>query len=104
MPYFDPVTAESEDAHYLKVAADLVQRFAPVPDPVPGDYAAKAARAERLLLNYLTSTSGGLLTSASISAGSLSFADIKVVKGIVRTTMVPYYTAGQFSTAPIERA
>ena len=94
MPYFDPATAESEEQHYLKVAADLVQRYAPVPDPEPADYAAKAARAERILLGYLQNTSGGQFSSLSGKAGSLSFRELKAIREVVSGAMGDYYTGG----------
>jgi hypothetical protein len=100
LPYFDPANAESEQQHYLKVAADEVARLAPAPDPAEvdaatiADYEARAARAERLLLNYLTQTSGGVVSGKSLSGvGSRSFASEarRTVRGIVRGAMGGFY-------------
>lgn len=93
MPYFNPTSAESEEQHYLKVASDLVQRWAPAPDPEPADYAAKAARAERLVMNYLQQTGGGVLSGKSLSGMSRSFAGDarRAMRSIVREQMGDYY-------------
>ncbi len=98
MPYYDPQTAESEEQHYLKLAADEVQRLAPAPNPVTADYTARAARAERLLLTYLSNTQGGSLSSVSGRAGSLSFVQMDVVQRIVRAEMGQYYTSDSQTT------
>ncbi len=90
MPYYDPQTAESEEQHYLKLAADEVQRLAPAPNPVTADYTARAARAERLLLNYLINTQGGSLSSVSGRAGSLAFVQFEVLQRRVRAALGPY--------------
>lgn len=103
MAYYNPATAESEEDFYLGVASEMVQRFAPVPDPLPVDYAQKAERAERLLFNYLSSTQGASLTSVSAEAGSLSFTDVDTTKAIIRQSMGKYYTAGLLRTRYIER-
>lgn len=103
-PYYDPVTAESVEDFYLGVAADMVQRLAPVPDPVPSDYEVKAARAERLLFDYLAGTQGASLTSVSGDPGSLSFTDIDKVKAIVRSSMGSYYVADRLRIRRVERA
>jgi hypothetical protein len=100
-PYYDPATAESEQAHYLAVAADLVQRLAPAPDPLPDPdtYSPRAARAERLLLNYLTQTKGGTLSAKGGipgAAGSKTFASEPAVRAIVKGVMGDYYTGGGF--------
>lgn len=94
MGYYFPAAGESVEDFYLGVAAAMVQRFAPVPDPEPADYAERAERAERLLYDYLSSTQGGALTSVSASAGSLGFAQMAAVKALVRDTMGSYYTSG----------
>lgn len=102
MPYYDPATAETEEQHYLKVAADLVQRLAPAPTTVTADYTAKAARAERLLLGYLKATSGGVLSGKSLSGvTSKSFADAAGVRRIVAQSMGGYYTGGASSTVTV---
>ena len=95
MAYFDLDTLNDSDAtleDYAATAADLVQRWAPVPDPEPADYPARAARAERLVLNYLMQTAGGVLTGKSISGvTSKSFASDAGVRSIVARTMGSYY-------------
>lgn len=103
MAYYNPATAESEEAHYLAVAADLVQLYAPTPDPppTPDTYSPKAARAERLLLNWLTQTSGGVVSGESLSGvGSTSYSGEakKVARQIVRDTMGDYYRGGAYTT------
>lgn len=98
MPYYDPATAESAEDYYLGVAADLVQRFAPVPDPEPADYAEKAERAERGIFDWLSSTQGGSLTSVSGAPGSLSFAQLSTVRSIVKDALGIYYIGG----APVD--
>ncbi len=92
MPYFNPATAESEEALYLGVAADVVQQLAPAPDPVPADYPARAARAERLLLGWLRATRGGVLTSKSVSGvASKAYAKNPEVRALVASAMGPHY-------------
>ncbi len=104
MPYFDPQAAESEEQHYLKLAADFLQRLAPAPDPVTTDYTERAARAERLLLNYLVNTQGGSLSSVSARAGSLAFVQFNLLQRSVRAALGPFYATGRFRTVEIERA
>ncbi len=89
MPYFDPVAAESEEQHYLEVAAAAVQELAPAPDPLPAPdtYSTRAARAERLLLGWLRTTKGGIPGAT----GSKTFSSLPVVQNLVRSAMGPYY-------------
>lgn len=98
MPYYDPATAESEEQHYLNVAADIVADLAPPPDSETTEYQDKAARAERLLLNYLSSTSGASLTSVGGRSGSLSFTQMEAVRNIVASSMSAYYTGGSVAS------
>ncbi len=98
-PYFDPDNYTDADAtaeDYLAVASDIVQRLAPAPAelPLPEDYASRAARAERLIYNWLVSTRGGTLTGKGGipgATGSKSFAAHETIKSIVSTTMGRYY-------------
>lgn len=108
MPYFNPAQPGSDVDFYLGVAADVVQRLAPTPrvtppDTVPLEYMDRAARAERLLYNWLTQTKGGTLTGKSLSGvSSKAFANQDAVKNIVRTAMAHYYTGGGVAV-PIHR-
>lgn len=80
---------------YLEVAAGIVQDLAPAPEPEPPDYAPKAARAERLLFRFLTTTDAGVLRSKNIGGEvSKSFNDDKQVRQIVADTMGSYFTSG----------
>lgn len=101
MPYYDPATAESEEEHYLNVAADIVAELAPPPEPETLEYQDKAARAERLLLNWLTATKGGTLTAKGgipSATGSKTFSEMKVVRSIVRGSMGEFYTGGSVAS------
>lgn len=175
-PFYNPATAESEEQHYLKVASDLIRRWAAPPDysplgeditatsttiPVldlaefpdsgsvqlederitytarsategagnltgaargqsgttaathsagaivyslPSGYAAKAARAERLVMNYLTQTSGAVVSGKALSGvGSKSFSStaMKDMRRIVAEAMGDYYTAGNSYTLTV---
>lgn len=73
-------------------AARLVQRYAPVPDPEPADYAEMAAHAELEVGRYLFNSMGGSVSSLSSEAGSLSLTNLSAVMGIVAGTMGDYYT------------
>ena len=79
----------------LLVAAELVQRWAPVPSPEPTDYEDKAAAAERLLFRYLRDTSGYVSSKSLEGAGSKSYTlGIEKLKAIVRQQMGDYFTGG----------
>ncbi len=96
MPYFDPATAESEERHHLGVAADIVQELAPAPSPLPSPdtYTPRAARAERLLLNWLASTRGGTLSAKGGipgATGNKTFSSLPVVQDLVASAMGPHY-------------
>ena len=98
MGYFDPGVLNDPEAtldDYAAIAADAVQKLAPVPTPVPADYPGRAARAERLILNWLQSTSGGLLTSGGASGLSAGFAGMPEVKAIVASSMGSYSKVGR---------
>ncbi len=109
MPYFDPdnlTDAEATLDDYLAIASDIVMALAPAPSPLPADYPARAARAERLLLGWLRATRGGTLTAKGGipgATGSKSFSSLPVVQGLVRSAMGEHYvgTAGA-NTAYVE--
>jgi len=101
MPYFDIDTLNDAEAtleDYLAIASDMVQKYAPTPDPLPDPdtYSPRAARAERLVLNYLSQTQGFIEGASLTGTGSVSFSEngMKNVKAIVRETMGSYYAAG----------
>lgn len=101
-PYFDPATAEPVEQHYRHVAGELVQSWAPAPDPEPADYPTKAARAERLVYDYLRATGGAVIDSRSLSGvGSKAFntKGLDTVRRIVADAMGDYYTGGGFNKA-----
>lgn len=101
MAYYDPNVTQTPEQVFGEVAADLVQRYAPVPDPEPADYPDKAARAEYLVRNYLINTSGGSLASASLArGGSMNFASMSKVQSLVRSVMGAY-AAGQGTTGTL---
>lgn len=110
-PYFDPDNYTDADAtaeDYLQTASDIVASLAPppAPPPLPEDYPARAARAERLVYNWLVSTRGGTLTGKGGipgATGSKSFAEQRVVQNIVKNAMGPYYVSGSSAPAPIRR-
>lgn len=102
------------DDDYLAIASDMVRDLAPPPDPlpVPDTYSPRAARAERLLLRYLSSTDGGVFKSKSISgAVAFSYNDDTQVRKIVAASMGDYFkgsdsgssSTGYISTFPIGR-
>lgn len=95
MPAFDPATAATPEELYAGVATDLVEKYAPEPDPLPSPdtYTPKAKRAQQLIYNWLMSTSGGTVSSESLSGlGSTSYdaKALSVARGIVRDTMPEY--------------
>ena len=106
MPYYDPETAESTEDFYLGIAADTLQRLAPAPDPLPtpDTYSPRAARGERLLYDYLSSTQGAGITSVSGDPGSVSFASMSAIRDIVRGAMGTYYTADKMRVRRTQRA
>ena len=102
MPYSDIDDIKDADVlaeTYHETAADLVQRYAPTPDPLPAPdpYSPRAARAEILITNWLTQTKGGVLSSKSLGAGGYSSSKgftsggLAVVRGIIRDSMGVYY-------------
>lgn len=92
---YDFRDTDARDEDYLEIASAIVQELAPVPEPEPDDYAPKARAAERLVFNWISSTSGGSLTSKSIAGTiSFSFSDQKVVRRMVKGVMGDYYTGG----------
>lgn len=96
-PYYEPGFESSEDI-YRRIAADVVAELAPPPEPETVEYQEKAADAEFLVLEWLKSTKGGILTSKSLSGlGSKSFADMKPVRSIVRAQMGSYYSGGSLN-------
>lgn len=101
MPYFDidnHADAEATAEDYLAVAADVVQQLAPAPDPEPASYAERAARAERLVYNWLVSTKGGALSAKGGipgATGSKTFASLPVVRNLVAGAMGAYARTGE---------
>jgi predicted amidohydrolase YtcJ len=77
------------DGDLLADAADLVQRWAPAPDPEPADYAAKAARAERRLYRYLKET--GNSSASGVEGLTDTYKDMRESRAIVREVMGGYY-------------
>jgi hypothetical protein len=99
--YYDPEPDTTEEEMYAGLAADELQKLAPVPDPEPDDYAGKAERAEFLIYRYLVGTSGGLLSSKSVAGISKSFNAWQSVKDQVIATMSPYVVGGTSGTSVI---
>jgi hypothetical protein len=93
-PYFDPASDDTAD-RYLNTASDLIDKWAPEPNPMTADYPDKRERAEGLLYDYLSGTQGASISSVSASVGSLSFTDIDKLKSIVSQTMGSYYVASK---------
>ena len=91
----------AEDA--LAMAGDLVERWAPPPDPEPADYDARARRCERMVAAYIFDTQA-YKPGVSLSGMSLSY-DVQgqALKGIVRDAMGPYYRGRVLRTYPLER-
>ena len=90
--------AANPDDDYLLTASDLVRRMAPPPTDTAllSDYNARAARAERMVTNYLKDTSGyKRSTSAGVDGLSISesYGDLSGVEGIVAGAMGAYYLA-----------
>lgn len=91
---------------YLAIAADIVRDLAPVPSPlpIPDTYSPRAARAERLIRNFLVQTSGGALTSKSLSGlGSKGLASLPAIKSIVAGVMGAYSKSGKVIVRSIQR-
>ena len=86
------------------LAADLVSRWAPVPDPLPSpdDYTPKAKRAELFVGRYLWATQGYISGRSLSGVGSRSFKDDKEVRRIVKESMGDYYTAGESYTIAVD--
>jgi len=98
--------AVDEDEDYLAIAADMVARYSAAPDPLTSDYLARAARAERLIANYLTQTQGFISGAALTGTGSVSFSEngMKNVKAIVAQAMGDYASIGRIRSVPTERS
>lgn len=91
---------------YLIMAADIVQELAPAPAllPVPDTYSPKAARAERLIRNFLVQTSGGAVTSKSLAGlGSKTLSSLPAIKSIVAGVMGSYSKSGKVIVRSIQR-
>lgn len=94
--------AVDETDDYRIIAADFVSKYAPpptvvAPATVPAEYYARAARAERLVTNYLKQTSGGTASGKSLSGlGSFSYSNeaLKTVRSIISGSMGDYYRGG----------
>jgi hypothetical protein len=96
-PRYSPAgTLTTEDALYLQIAADTVARLAPLPDDLTSleleDYELRALGAEFLVYTWLSNTTGGSVTSESVSGLSASYAQFGVVQGLVSSAMGDYYT------------
>ena len=91
----------------MRQAARLVQSYAPAPTPEPSDYASMASDAELDVGEYLWTT-GGYKTSFSAGVGGLStgegYANLSVVKELVRAAMGTYSKAGRLVIRRTERA
>lgn len=86
----------------MRNAARLVQRFAPAPDdPVPADYANRAADAELEVGRYLFNSLGGSVSSLGTEGQSLSLTNLSAVMSIVSGTMGDYYTGGSADVAKV---
>ena len=102
-------SAVDETDDYRIIAADMIAKYAPpptvvAPATVPAEYYARAARAERLLVNYLTQTGGGVVAGKSLSGlGSFSYSAeaLKTVRSIISGAMGGYYTAGRLRSVGI---
>jgi hypothetical protein len=77
-----------------RLAARIVQRFAPVPDenPVPADYESAAADAELFVGGYLIENPGRY-SSLSIEVGSISYAEQSALLSLVSQAMPEEYLA-----------
>ncbi len=77
-----------------RLAARLVQRFAPTPDqdPVPADYAQAAADAELFVGGYLMENPARY-SSLGGEAGSLSYVDANTLLSLVEQAMPEEYMA-----------
>lgn len=86
----------------MRQAAREVQRYAPVPSPVPSDYTRMAADAELDVGRYLWNTEGGAVTSSSLSgAGSVTYVSRAHIRNLVKNSMAVYYGAGATSTSVV---
>jgi len=96
LPYYTPPDATDEDTLLSRVAAGYVQRYAPVPDPEPDDYADMAEAAEYLVYSYLQSSQGGAVVSQSRSGLSVTYAtgNLSHIRELIAGAMGTYYTSG----------
>lgn len=99
---------EPQRSRTLRVAERLLLTYAPepavvAPDPLPADYTERRDDAILFLGRYLWETSGGTLSSTSVSgAVSDSFRDSQEVRRIVSEQMGEYATsAGNVKTVRI---
>lgn len=99
--------AVDETDDYRIIAADMIARYAPpptAPATIPADYYARAARAERLVTNYLEQTSGGVVSGQSLSGvGSFSYSGeaLKAIRSIISDAMGDYYQGGSLRSVAI---
>jgi hypothetical protein len=103
-PRYSPAgTLTTEDALYLQIAADTVERLAPLPDDLTSaeeeDYEIRATGAEFLVYTWLSNTTGGSVTSESVSGLSASYAQFTAVQSLVLGAMGDYYTGGVSTAA-----
>jgi hypothetical protein len=97
---------DTESALYgpaMRNAARLVQRFAPVPDPEPADYAEMAADAELEVGRYLFNSQGGSISSLGAEGMSLSLTNLTAVKSIIAQAMGGYSTVGAVRVRHLQR-
>ena len=101
--YHPAAQGQGRASDILALAADLVAKWAPAPDPVPADYPPKAGRAERFVAAYLFDT-GGYISNDSLSGVSSTGyqADAKMVKSLIAQAMGDYYTGGGAYTLTVQ--
>lgn len=92
--YADADATDTEVAVVMRRAAGYVQQYAPVPSPVPSDYARLAADAELEVGRYLWNTDSGSVSSDSVpSGGGTSYVSDTYIRKVVMETMPTYFTA-----------
>ncbi len=88
----------------MGIAADLVQHYAPAPDPVTTDYEDRAVRAELEIGRYLFNTQGGAMSGASPGGGmTVSYNSDPAIFRIIRRAMGSYASAGKLRLVRTQR-
>lgn len=106
--YISETTLTAEEEIYLRIAANIVQRLAPLDTELTGetldDYEVRAADAEYLVWTWLINTTGGSITSDSVAGLSASYTQFAVVREMVSGAMGDYYVdaAGSANLGYIE--